>query len=313
MRFYTIKEVSSRTGLSTQLIRKWEERYGAVEPSRFPNGYRAYTRQDVDTLIWLKQQADEGTPIHLAVQAYKDRPLSLADDSVSGARTGGIGVEQYRERLCEALVQLDSVEALKLFDQLVALHHVDFVLVEVLQPVLEKIGALWEAGELSEFQEHFGSHFIRDRILAWKQLYSGSDDLPLLVTACSPEERHELGILMVGHFAMQQGFRVFHLGTSPSEKGIFDCIRKVEPPVIAFSSSSQELLEGKLGFYRELDRFIAWSGSQTKIVIGGRVIVEDAPVKGTRSCFYVAGNAREAPGKIRRLAAGESGAGRVTL
>ena len=43
-----IGELSRRTGISTELLRTWERRYGLLMPARSPAGYRLYTEADED-------------------------------------------------------------------------------------------------------------------------------------------------------------------------------------------------------------------------------------------------------------------------
>ncbi|KPV42398.1 MerR family transcriptional regulator [Alicyclobacillus ferrooxydans] len=72
MEWYRIKQVAEQTGLSEQLIRKWEQRYGAVQPRRLDNGYRMYSAADVDRLLAIKQIVDSGTSVSQAVESIGD-------------------------------------------------------------------------------------------------------------------------------------------------------------------------------------------------------------------------------------------------
>ena len=58
--FY-IQQVAAMTGLSKQVIRKWEERYDLVHPERLENGYRIYNEKDVNTLMKVKELSEKGT------------------------------------------------------------------------------------------------------------------------------------------------------------------------------------------------------------------------------------------------------------
>lgn len=304
-----------RTGLSTQLIRKWEERYEAVTPSRFPNGYRGYTKRDTETLLWLKGRVDEGVPIGLAVQEWKQlgaEQSEVTEVGFSPVVAEGVAplsqthltpaeATDYRERLIELFLHLDQSGAQRFFDQLLALHHMDFVLLQVLAPALVEVGERWERGEISEFQEHFGSHFVRERLLAMRNLYHRPSGMPLVVTACSPGERHELGVLFFGYFAMQQGFQIVYLGAAPSEKGILDCLEQKKPAAFAFGTSSLQFLKQAEPFYLQLDARIAELGLTTKVFIGGRVIERDELLRGTRSIHLVSGDAQETIKKIKQL------------
>ncbi len=60
---YTIGAVARLTGLSTQLIRAWEQRYGAVVARRAANGRRIYSTADVEKLGLLKVLTERGIAI----------------------------------------------------------------------------------------------------------------------------------------------------------------------------------------------------------------------------------------------------------
>ncbi|WP_230632602.1 MerR family transcriptional regulator [Paenibacillus athensensis] len=287
------------------MIRKWEERYEAVTPTRFSNGYRGYTKPDIETLIWLKTKVDEGVPIGIAAKEHK-RTEVPADEPAAQWQPlpkQPPGMKAYSNMLIEFFLRLDQPGAQQFLDQLLALHHTNFVLMQVLEPALIELGERWERGEISEYQEHFGSHFVRERLLSMKNVYMAQSGSPLLVTACSPGERHELGILFLGYFALQAGFQIAYLGTSPSEKGIFECLEQQRPLAFAFSSSSREGLEESAGFYRELDKGIEQLGLHTKVFIGGSAIVDDSIMPGTRFVYLLSGTAQAAIAKMKRLLA----------
>lgn len=303
-RLYTIKEVAAKTSLSTQLIRKWEERYEAVTPSRFPNGYRGYTQDDIETLTVLKGKVDQGVPIGLAVQEYKmmDRlkPVGMpsAEQEQATAPAAGSEAEAYRKRLLDLFMHLDGAGAQRFFDRLVSLHHMEFILMQVLQPLLVYIGDLWERGEISEYQEHFASHFARERLLALRNLYPSMPGQPMIVTACAPGERHEVGVLFFGYFALQGGFRLVHLGPSPAEKGILDCLKEFKPQAFAFSLARKDGLEQVTPFFRQMDKRIEAQKLQTQVFIGGRAVEGDGLLEGTRHIHLVTGEAKAALAKI---------------
>ena len=60
---YSIGKVARLTGLSTHTIRKWEQRYQAVEPLRSPGGDRRYDRGHVERLRLLHQLSPVGAII----------------------------------------------------------------------------------------------------------------------------------------------------------------------------------------------------------------------------------------------------------
>ena len=56
----TIGELARHTGISTQLIRAWEQRFGFPEPVRLPSGHRRYTDADVRAVQRVVEERDRG-------------------------------------------------------------------------------------------------------------------------------------------------------------------------------------------------------------------------------------------------------------
>src|SRR5699024_51393 len=74
-KLYYIKEVSELTGISEQLIRKWENRYQIVKPERLDNGYRIYTYEDIVTLKSLKNLRDQNYSHKKAVNISTEKQV----------------------------------------------------------------------------------------------------------------------------------------------------------------------------------------------------------------------------------------------
>ncbi len=74
---YSIGAAARLTGLSTQLIRAWEQRYGAVVAERLDNGRRIYGPREVEKLGLLKHLTDRGVAIStiagLELEALRER------------------------------------------------------------------------------------------------------------------------------------------------------------------------------------------------------------------------------------------------
>ena len=58
-----LRTVSRLTGLSADIIRAWERRYGVVAPTRGPRGARLYSTEDVAQLRLLRRAVSSGRAI----------------------------------------------------------------------------------------------------------------------------------------------------------------------------------------------------------------------------------------------------------
>jgi MerR family transcriptional regulator, light-induced transcriptional regulator len=68
---YNIQQVSNITGLSKQVIRKWEERYQVIQPQRLDNGYRIYSANELNILLKMKSLIEMGQTAKQAVMYIK--------------------------------------------------------------------------------------------------------------------------------------------------------------------------------------------------------------------------------------------------
>ena len=55
-----IGELSRRTGVSVELLRAWERRYGLVTPSRSAGGLRLYSLDDVERIRTMRDHLAAG-------------------------------------------------------------------------------------------------------------------------------------------------------------------------------------------------------------------------------------------------------------
>ncbi|NIP80241.1 MAG: MerR family transcriptional regulator [Gemmatimonadetes bacterium] len=70
---HPIGVVSERTGLTPDVLRVWERRYGVVEPSRSDGGQRLYTDADIERLRLLHLATLAGRSIGQVVELGRRR------------------------------------------------------------------------------------------------------------------------------------------------------------------------------------------------------------------------------------------------
>jgi len=78
-RAYEIQEVAELTGLSSARLRAWERRHELVRPRRMPNGYRAYTADQVALLRAYARLTEAGERIGELAQEPVETVLARAE------------------------------------------------------------------------------------------------------------------------------------------------------------------------------------------------------------------------------------------
>ena len=96
-----IGAVARITGVSVHTLRKWEDRYGAVEPRRTEGGDRLYTRTDVERLGFIRRLAEAGVSLREVARMSLDE-LARAWEQL--ASTAGAAAAGSRRRVRVALV-----------------------------------------------------------------------------------------------------------------------------------------------------------------------------------------------------------------
>ena len=102
--YIRIGELSRRTGVSPELLRAWERRYGLFTPDRSPGRFRLYSDSDV-----LRVQAMRG---HLArgLSAAQAARLVVSSPPTPPPEHPGPALAEHRQALREALRQLEIAE-----------------------------------------------------------------------------------------------------------------------------------------------------------------------------------------------------------
>ena len=81
----TIGELAEHTGLSTQLLRTWENRFGFPEPVRLSSGHRRYTGADVRLVRRVLEERDRGMKLEQAIVAAQRAEQTSETGSVYAA------------------------------------------------------------------------------------------------------------------------------------------------------------------------------------------------------------------------------------
>ena len=247
-----IAALTHRTGVPSDTIRKWEQRYGVLHPERTAGGQRRYSELDVARVEWLKQRIHEGYRIGEAAA------LLGAGEQV--ART----VDELRDGIVDATVASD-VDALgQLVDQALVLATFEESFAQVLAPALVEVGERWASGDVSVAQEHLASSTVR---AALQKLLSDqrADVRGTAVLACAPGERHEIGLLMLAVLLRSDGWQVAYLGADTPFGDAVALAERLKATALCFSAASRETAEA-------LDRELAKAPPRKplKVMVGGR-------------------------------------------
>lgn len=237
---HPIRVVVQRTGLSAPVLRAWERRYGAVEPSRSDGGQRLYSDADVRRLQLLATAVDGGRTIGLIAELDEHELQKLIDeDRETPVQPRGDDVAPDVERVGHALHLIDEMRTDELEQYLMrsAVELRPHELVEgLVVPLLQEVGRAWQSGQMRPSTEHIASVVIR-RFLEWvSSTHQPDPEAPLAVTGTPAAQRHEFGALLAGVIAAYQGWRVRFLGPDLPAEDIAGAAEKLGASMVALSA-----------------------------------------------------------------------------
>lgn len=202
-----IGELSRRSGVSPELLRAWERRYGLLDPIRSPGGLRLYSLADLERVHVMQQHLADGLAAAEAAAAAVRAP----GESTKVAGTARESPVAAVDQLAAALEEFDEPRAQAIFDRLLAEVTLDVFLSEIVMPYLRDLGIRWVRGEITVAQEHFASNVVRGRLLGIARGW-GRGVGPRALLACAPGEQHELGLIAFGLALRTHGWRIEYLG-----------------------------------------------------------------------------------------------------
>ena len=257
-----IGELSRRSGVSPELLRAWERRYGLLEPTRSAGGLRLYSAADLDRVRAMQQHLAEGlAAAEAAALAAAAEPR--ADQAVAFSPAAA------RRDLDVSLSAFDEARAHAVLDELLSTATLDSILSDVLIPFLRELGERWERGEITVAQEHFASSVLRGRLLGLARGWNRGIG-PRVLLSCAPGEQHDLGLVAFGLALRARGFRILYLGADTPIESVAQTARAARPHVVVVSAVRAELFIEIAGALRELAaEYPVYLGGAGATTVGG--------------------------------------------
>lgn len=265
---YSIRQVAEMTGLSTQLIRKWEERYQLVHPRRLENGYRIYNDQDIANIQRVQSLVEQGFTVKNALLSLQKKEQVHPLPHPAAQLQPDQATQALVARLLDAGGECNEHQLTYLLQRATHEYPLTSFLHTILLPFLQEIGDRWECGEWSEFQEHIASQCVRDFLVQMRRSLRENPNGPLLLGSCLPHELHEIPLHMILLQAVQVGWRTIFLQASPALGAIEQAVQLLKPDRVVLSALTTEPFTCHPTLLEDLDQF-AVDYPQTDFYIGG--------------------------------------------
>jgi len=208
---FTIKDIENLSGIKAHTIRIWEQRYSFIKPSRTETNIRYYSNEDLKTILNISILNKYGYKIsHINKMSAADLLNRVAELNNAGAQQ-----ERIVNNLIELMVEMDVQGFEKFLEKQIVSAGIEKTVSRIIFPFFERIGILWQTGNINPAQEHLITNIIRQKLIV------GIDQSkPLLkinktfLLFLPEKEFHELGLLLVYFLLKKRGVDVFYIGAN---------------------------------------------------------------------------------------------------
>lgn len=236
---FNIGAVERETGLSKDVLRVWERRYGFPSPRRDAHGERLYPPDQVDRLQLVKRLMDTGHRPGKLLGLEVDALTALAREMREKAAPAVARDEaEALQDLLKTIRQHDAPIYVHAMQQRLARQGLGRFVQDTVAPLVHIVGEAWEAGNIEIFEEHFFTELTQRLLRNAISALPAVRHPPRLLLTTAADEQHSLGLLMVEALLALEGADCLPLGTQTPLGEINRAVRAYQADIIALSFSA---------------------------------------------------------------------------
>ena len=235
MNLFSISELQQFSGIKAHTIRVWEKRYNALNPTRSEGNTRYYDNTQLRRLLNIVSLMESDYKVSELCCMTDEMLFKLLEGKLKDSQSSVGTNEYFISQLIAAATSFDETYFEKIFSNCVLRLGMRNTYLNVIYPLLNRIGIMWSTGTISPAYDHFSSNIIKQK------LYSAIDSLPPAKSSRNgwllflPEnEFHEIGLLFSHYLIRQAGKKVIYLGSNVPFETLLDAVEKTKPEHLFF-------------------------------------------------------------------------------
>jgi len=233
---FNISAVERETGLSKDVLRIWERRYGFPRPRRDENAERQYTAEELARLRTIKRLMDTGLrPGKLIRQSLEELSV-LAEKRIRPRRE--VPPPAVESDVLGLLKGHDAAALHAALSGLLLRHGVQRFVLETVAPLNRAVGEAWMHGDLQVFEEHLYSEHLQLVLRSAVNAMPRGQGTPRMLLTTVPGEQHGIGLLMSEALLASEGAQCVSLGTQTPFEDIRRGVLAYKTQVLAVSFST---------------------------------------------------------------------------
>ena len=278
----SISAVERETGLSKDVLRMWERRYGFPKPGRDENGEREYTPASIAKLRAIKRLMDVGMRPGKLMASTLDELNALAE--VRAAPRGEQLAPALERDILSLLQSHDTTGLQHALANLLMKQGMQKFVLETLTPLNRAVGDGWMRGDLQVFEEHLYTEQLQVSLRTAINAFPRQTGMPRVLLTTFPGEQHGVGLLMVEALLVPEGVQCISLGTQTPLEDIRRAVAAHKVNILAVSFSGayplRQATDGLTSLRRQIPPQVTiWAGGdmtrRVRKTMPGIVLIPD--------------------------------------
>lgn len=171
---------------------------------------------------------------------------------------------------------------------------------QVLQPVMQDVGMLWETGEITVAEEHLVSSIVSRVMVTISMTHiTGMRGRRKAIVTSAPNEFHEIGAWMLSDMLEMDGWDVRYLGANTPETDLLELARAFQPDLLAVSVTMPFNIPKARHLVSELRRDPQLSA--TRVMVGGRAFSGAQDIWRSTGADLYAADLRDIPSQLQMV------------
>jgi len=250
---FSISDLQQFSGIKAHTIRMWEQRYNALTPKRSDGNTRSYDNTQLRRLLNIVSLMNQEHKVSELCSMPDKEIYKLIETKINNEIGNFEHYEHFISQMVLTAMNFNEVHFEKLFSGCLLRFGLKDTYIQVLYPVLNRLGMMWSINSIPPAQEHFITNLIRQKIL------TATDSLPLTdATARTwllflPEnEFHEIGLMFAQWLLKYHGNRVIYLGANVPIDSLENAVINTKPTDIYCFMVHHNLPEGIESYLKEI-------------------------------------------------------------
>jgi DNA-binding transcriptional MerR regulator len=226
---YSISDLEQLSGVQTHTIRIWERRYQALEPIRSAGNTRLYDDNQLRRLLNIVSLSQSGLKISYVCSLSESEMNEILTEGLSKSGRGLKNYEYYISQLLSVGLAYEEFEFDKIITKAIKEYGLKETYINIMYPLLVRLGLMWRSDNICPAQEHFLSNIIKQKIsLATAAIKQKTPSKSTWILFLPEDEDHDIGLLFANYLLRQAGQKVIYLGSKVPLLSLQDVIGRLK-------------------------------------------------------------------------------------